>query len=77
MHVCSAECSIAYNGQQCAYPCTYPYYGEGCLSKCDCTEENCDFVFGCTATSVASKNISKGIMLNNVLNHESFIILYL
>ncbi|XP_078313331.1 uncharacterized protein LOC111107908 [Crassostrea virginica] len=42
---------MGYNGPQCAYTCTYPYYGEDCLSKCDCTEEQCDFVFGCIATS--------------------------
>nr|XP_022295396.1 uncharacterized protein LOC111105406 isoform X2 [Crassostrea virginica] len=49
------KCSSGYNGQQCAYPCLYPYYGEDCLSKCDCTEEQCDFVFGCTANSTPSK----------------------
>ena len=50
-----AECPSGYNGPQCANPCIYPYYGEGCLSKCDCTEEQCDSVFGRKATSVASK----------------------
>nr|XP_022295625.1 scavenger receptor class F member 1-like [Crassostrea virginica] len=45
------KCPSGYNGQQCAYPCIYPYYGEDCLSNCNCTEEQCDFVFGCTANS--------------------------
>ena len=57
MHLCSAECPMGYTGPQCTYPCTYPYYGEDCLSKCDCTEEQCDFAFGCTANSTPSKYI--------------------
>ncbi|XP_078326178.1 uncharacterized protein LOC144622878 isoform X2 [Crassostrea virginica] len=48
------NCPLGYNGPQCAYPCTYPYYGKDCLYKCDCTEEQCDFVFGCKATSKAN-----------------------
>lgn len=55
MLLCSADCPIGYNGHQCAYTCIYPNYGDGCLIKCDCTEERCDFVFGCKASSEASK----------------------
>ena len=53
------ECSSGYNGPQCAYPCTYPYYGEDCLGKCNCTEEQCDVVFGRKAISVASKYLQE------------------
>ena len=54
MHLCFAACPSGYNGPQCAYPCPHPYYGENCLYKCNCTEEHCDFVFGCKPTSIAS-----------------------
>ena len=54
MHLCFAACPLGYNGPQCAYPCPHPYYGENCFYKCNCTEEHCDFVFGCKPTSIAS-----------------------
>nr|XP_022291656.1 protein draper-like [Crassostrea virginica] len=51
------KCSIGYDGPQCAYSCTYPFYGEDCRNKCDCTEEQCDFIFGCKANSTTMGHI--------------------
>ena len=51
------ECPSGYNGPQCAFHCIYPYYGEDCLGKCNCKEEQCDFLFGCKANRTPSKYI--------------------
>nr|XP_022291653.1 uncharacterized protein LOC111102982 isoform X2 [Crassostrea virginica] len=65
-------CPLGYNGPQCAYPCPQPYYGENCLYKCNCTEEHCDFVFGCKPTSIANKDTVQTIKKSGQIGAKNF-----
>nr|XP_022292541.1 uncharacterized protein LOC111103511 isoform X2 [Crassostrea virginica] len=65
-------CPSGYNGPQCAYPCPHPYYGENCLYKCNCTEEHCDFVFGCKPTSIANKDTVQTIEKSGQIGAKNF-----
>lgn len=41
-------CPAGFCGSNCLTSCLYPYYGEQCKYHCNCTEELCDHVIGCT-----------------------------
>lgn len=41
-------CPDGFCGSNCSTPCIYPYYGEQSKYQCNCTEELCDHITGCT-----------------------------
>ncbi|XP_078314325.1 uncharacterized protein LOC111102681 isoform X2 [Crassostrea virginica] len=43
----SGPCKDGYYGKQCRLRCPRPYFGEGCVLKCNCSEEHCHHVHGC------------------------------
>nr|XP_022294845.1 multiple epidermal growth factor-like domains protein 6 [Crassostrea virginica] len=47
-------CQDGYYGLKCRLRCPIPYFGEGCVLKCNCSEEHCHHVHGCK-TSPASQ----------------------
>nr|XP_022291233.1 uncharacterized protein LOC111102681 [Crassostrea virginica] len=40
-------CKDGYYGKQCRLRCPLPHFGEGCVLKCNCSEEHCHHVHGC------------------------------
>ena len=40
-------CKDGYYGLNCRLHCPRPYFGEGCVLKCNCSEEHCHHVHGC------------------------------
>ena len=40
-------CKDGYYGSKCRLRCPFPYFGEGCVLKCNCSEEHCQHVHGC------------------------------
>ncbi|XP_078314339.1 uncharacterized protein LOC144619637 isoform X2 [Crassostrea virginica] len=45
-------CKDGYYGLQCRLRCPFPYFGEGCVPKCNCSEEHCHHVHGCQSAQV-------------------------
>ncbi|XP_078324959.1 uncharacterized protein LOC111105395 [Crassostrea virginica] len=43
----SRPCQGGYFGLKCRLRCPIPYFGEGCVLKCNCSEEHCHHVHGC------------------------------
>ena len=41
------SCTDGYFGLKCRLRCPFPNFGEGCLLKCNCSEEHCHHVHGC------------------------------
>lgn len=41
-------CGKGYTGLNCEIKCPYPLYGKGCQMRCDCIDEVCDPVNGCS-----------------------------
>ncbi|XP_061164266.1 multiple epidermal growth factor-like domains protein 10 [Saccostrea echinata] len=42
------ECPPGFFGDNCSRQCYYPYYGRLCLYMCQCDNNTCDHVIGCT-----------------------------
>uniref|UniRef100_A0A8W8KIK5 Uncharacterized protein n=1 Tax=Magallana gigas TaxID=29159 RepID=A0A8W8KIK5_MAGGI len=53
------ECPPGYfnptNDINCSLPCGYPTYGALCESRCYCSMEDCNHVYGCPVTSTSSQ----------------------
>lgn len=47
INFCQA-CGKGYTGLNCEIKCPYPLYGKGCQMRCDCIDEVCDPVNGCS-----------------------------
>ena len=50
-------CPPGYTGVECIFHCVFPDDGLGCYKKCECTEDMCDFMFGCKFVSKAGSFI--------------------
>uniref|UniRef100_A0A8W8MCS8 Uncharacterized protein n=1 Tax=Magallana gigas TaxID=29159 RepID=A0A8W8MCS8_MAGGI len=44
-------CDKGYVGINCSSNCIFPWYGLDCMSNCNCTENNCDHVYGCVISN--------------------------
>ncbi|XP_078312334.1 uncharacterized protein LOC144619025 [Crassostrea virginica] len=42
------ECKAGYYWIDCNRTCLYPHYGRKCQQNCNCSEEVCNFITGCT-----------------------------
>ena len=51
----SLECPLGFIESECTLKCTFPYYGQGCGMTCECPEDLCDFMFGCTVTGKSGR----------------------
>lgn len=57
---CYVECSVGFYGHPtCCKKCPPPSYGAGCQSTCNCREDLCNHVTGCSVT--VSDNGIEGI----------------
>lgn len=43
-------CEKGYSGTNCSMKCLFPAYGQNCLSKCNCSINDCDHRNGCNRT---------------------------
>ncbi|XP_022290727.2 uncharacterized protein LOC111102346 [Crassostrea virginica] len=65
------ECYPGFYGTSCLNPCRYPNYGVGCQSFCDCSENICSNIFGCsedngtTSSSNLNENHDRSQILAN------------
>lgn len=51
----SKECTEGFYGNQpICQECPYPTYGAGCQSNCDCDQELCNHVKGCTVYDIST-----------------------
>lgn len=41
------QCNYGKYGPRCEKVCPFPWYGRLCVSKCNCTQDYCDPVYGC------------------------------
>lgn len=41
------DCPPGYYGKNCSNICKQPYYGMSCLNECNCSESECNPIFGC------------------------------
>lgn len=41
------ECNYGKYGPGCEKVCPFPWYSRLCVSKCNCTQDYCDPVYGC------------------------------
>ncbi|XP_078312834.1 uncharacterized protein LOC144619271 [Crassostrea virginica] len=63
------ECKAGYYWTNCNRTCPYPYYGGRCLQTCNCSEEVCNFITGCTEGDENPETTSTYI--NNAGNKQS------
>ncbi|XP_061164936.1 uncharacterized protein LOC133173883 [Saccostrea echinata] len=60
------ECLPGFFGDNCSRQCYYPYYGRLCLYMCQCDNNTCDHVIGCT------NNTSMDASTKGVFAREKF-----
>ncbi|XP_062603284.1 uncharacterized protein LOC134265056 [Saccostrea cucullata] len=49
LKICT-ECDIGFFGDYCHLPCRYPGFGKSCQRECDCVEQHCHHILGCSET---------------------------
>lgn len=70
------RCAAGKIGSRCEIVCPYPWYGKQCLSKCHCSEDQCDPADGCIATfaenpQTDATNSWHSVVLNEFTMHTN------
>lgn len=47
LHLCFVACPVGYFGSYCGVPCVYPTFGQFCIYECNCSQSECDHIYGC------------------------------
>lgn len=48
-------CDMGHVGINCSSKCSFPWYGVNCKSNCNCSETDCDHVYGCVMSKEGLK----------------------
>lgn len=50
-------CQVGFFGYNCTQPCRYPSFGDKCQRQCNCSQDICDHITGCTTIEGKYKNL--------------------
>uniref|UniRef100_A0A8W8M824 Uncharacterized protein n=1 Tax=Magallana gigas TaxID=29159 RepID=A0A8W8M824_MAGGI len=54
-------CVSGYYGINCSSECSFPLYGMNCMSNCNCSENDCNRVYGCLMSNEANGTLPDGM----------------